>query len=529
MNNPFAAISIIFALGISLAAVFQGVSLGMFTAVSVLGLMAGVLFFYRSNKKYSGWVLFLIIFISGTVRHMSYNYVPDNSIFNMVKGLEGPVYYTGRVQNDPVYKNTFRYVPEYEFVLGLEAINSGEEWTRCSGKALVKREASGRINIGRGDKVCLLGKIRRPKSRHTDSRFDYMDYLCGKRIYAVIKSGANMPLYTVKKNRNPLIWVQRYLYRLKLTASRTIRIYLPPPHYGILSAMLLGDRTGLDPEAKNIFIRTGSLHILAISGLHVGIIIFLIISILRVFGMPTKPAYVATVILILFYALTIGDRASVWRAVLMASLFLLGYVINRRAEIANIYGATLFVLLMINPNYIQDVGFILSFTCVAAIIWVYPVFKRALGIESKGVNPEKIPRLKKMFINLMKTFVLSSSIWISAAPLIAYFFGIITPITILANLIVVPVCFVLVFLGITALFLDLLIPILSAFIFETIVLCDRILLGILDLLMRLPFAYIEIRTFSIVYVVGYYFFFILLLIFIKRIYSVAMKLNFVGS
>ena len=127
-----------------------------------------------------------------------------------------------------------------------------------------------------------------------------------------------------------------------------------------MTAFILGDRSGLSKEVYSVFKYTGTVHILAISGLHIGIIIFLLL-VLRESGL-----------FLLFYSFVTGLRPSVIRAVIMGTTFLLSFLVKKEYHVYNSLGLAAIIILAIWPWQVFDVGFQLSFLSVLSIIFLSP-------------------------------------------------------------------------------------------------------------------------------------------------------------
>ncbi len=150
----------------------------------------------------------------------------------------------------------------------------------------------------------------------------------------------------------------------------------------VLLALTLGIREELGPELKDRFVRSGAVHILAVSGLHVGII-FLILN--SVFSFLFSSRSWIKLLLIVgglwFFALLTGGAPSVFRAVVMFSILQIGRFVNRQTNIFNLLGASAFVILSVSPLALFQVGFWLSHLAVAGIVSLYPLLSRwAIGV-----------------------------------------------------------------------------------------------------------------------------------------------------
>jgi len=153
----------------------------------------------------------------------------------------------------------------------------------------------------------------------------------------------------------------------------------------ILSALVLGDRENIDPEIKEEFANSGAIHILAVSGLHVGIIYFVFSFLLKFLKAYRKGRLVRLFVLlavIWIYAFITGLSPSVQRAATMFSFIAIGENINRQNNIYNTLAASAFLLLLVNPALLFEVGFQLSYAAVLSIVFFQPLIYHAIYISN---------------------------------------------------------------------------------------------------------------------------------------------------
>ena len=150
--------------------------------------------------------------------------------------------------------------------------------------------------------------------------------------------------------------------------------------YAIASALILGSKDELGFEVKQAYATAGAMHVLAVSGLHVGIIFLILNTLLSALDTSKKGRIVKAIILLIVlwsYALLTGLSPSVLRAATMFSFVIMGTVLNRKSSIYNTLAASAFFLLIINPNLLFEVGFQLSYIAVLGIVYLQPlIYKR---------------------------------------------------------------------------------------------------------------------------------------------------------
>jgi len=293
----------------------------------------------------------------------------------------------------------------------------------------------------------------------------------------------------------------RFAYRMKNALNEKInKIFSVPSRY-FISALILGERQNISRDWKNIFVNTQTIHLLAISGLHVGIISFIILFLTGLFGLPRDAKYIVTIFLILFYSVMVGWMPSVARSAIMGTVILGACVLKRDADIYNSLGLAACIILIFQPNQLFDMGFILSFGSVLSLIYIYPKINRALCFD-------KIDRKEKwgaILYYIATLFSASLAVWIGIFPIVLYFFNLISTISIIVNILAIPCMFIVMPLAISAIIFQPFCIFLGAAFKEATEFFLAILLSLLDLCSKMPLAYFNSAPVSVIIIPLYYF------------------------
>lgn len=222
----------------------------------------------------------------------------------------------------------------------------------------------------------------------------------------------------------------------------------------ILKAMALGARDEADPEVEEPFRLSGALHIFAVSGLHVGIFGTVIWFLLRAVHVPRRAAIAVIIVAVLTYAFITGLRPSAVRAAIMTSVFLGGFVLKRRSRLLNSLGFAAICILAIDSRQLFSVGFQLSFAVLTSISFLTPIFSR---ISANWLNPDPfipnslIGKGQRLAIRtgrrVCDVFWVSLAASLGSAGLIWWYFGLLTPIAVLANCALVPIAWLVICLA----------------------------------------------------------------------------------
>ncbi len=352
----------------------------------------------------------------------------------------------------------------------------------CSGKvSLYFRNDTTNQEINYGDLLVLKTSINAVKPVLNPEAFDFKKYLHFKNIHyqGFLKSDEWKKLES--GYGNPVLdWAFKTRTYLISVLKKNIK---SENEFAVASALILGYKNELTDELKNAYANTGAMHVLAVSGLHAGLIWGIIAFILKWIRWK-HPAWnwIKTGITILglwMFALITGASPSVLRAATMFSFLLMGTALNRNTNIYNTLAASAFCLLLFNPYLIAEVGFQLSYFAVIGIVYFYKKIYNLWYIE----NPvgDYLWRLSAIAISAqLMTF-----------PMTMYYFHQFPAYFLLSGLVVVPVAFLILGLGIAIFSIDWLVPFLSATFAKGLVLIIWLMNAIIFLIEQLPTGFFK--------------------------------------
>lgn len=267
---------------------------------------------------------------------------------------------------------------------------------------------------------------------------------------------------------------------------------------GVMQALLLGYRARLDPAIRRSFASTGTMHIFAISGLHVAILCSVLVFAIGLCGVPRTGWVFALSPIILLYAVTTGSRASAIRAGVMASAYLLAPALRRRPDGVSALALAGVGILAWQPAQLFEIGFIFSFAAVAGILTLVPVLD-AMLLHWLRPDPLAAPDLIEdtpwwgpVALWAGRLAAVSLAAWLTSMPLSLYYFGRFAPIALVANLIVVPLAFLIIVTGCLSLVAGAGIGLWLAGIFNSAnAVFVRLLIGAMRLLEAVPYGHTE--------------------------------------
>lgn len=231
-----------------------------------------------------------------------------------------------------------------------------------------------------------------------------------------------------------------------------------PEERGVLQALLLGYRDDLPKPLRQDFVATGTVHIFAISGAHVGMMAFLAIQLLRALGVPMARWFFFLAPMLAVYTITTGAATSAIRACAMASMMLAAPVLKRRPDAISGLAMAAIGILACAPAQLGDLGFLLSFTAVAGLLALQPLFDagavRLFRRDDWQLPGEELPRVRRAReagLFAARFGLVSVSAWIGTSPLTAYFFNLFSPVALAMNLLVIPSAFCILLSGVMSL------------------------------------------------------------------------------
>lgn len=309
--------------------------------------------------------------------------------------------------------------------------------------------------------------------------FDYQQYLARRGVYyQIYLKGDAWKLCPVQ----PPIGLKQWAAKARGKLLELLQKYgLQGREYAVASAILLGYSSVLDPETRQVYAGSGAMHVLCVSGLHVGIIYLFLSIILAPLTHLRKGRFLRSfisIIVIWGYALLTGLSASVIRAATMFSFLSIGQLAGRRTAIYNTLAASAFFILLFNPYLLYEIGFQLSYLAVLGIVSIQPGIYRLLNF--KNFLLDKIWALMSV----------SVAAQLATGPLAAYYFHQFPAYFLLTNLWVIPVSFGVMFLGVLF-FLTSWIPLLGSWTGWLLAWALRIMNGGVSFIESLPGAVVS--------------------------------------
>ena len=351
-----------------------------------------------------------------------------------------------------------------------------------------------------GNRLRLFGVMERIAPPRNPGEFDMRSYLARQDVYhgLLVRYPENGRILN-QSGGNP-IWRASQSSRKWMQSALSRGLEDSPEIAGLISGMVLGARDETPDEIEEQFQQTGTLHLFAVSGLNVAIVAQLLWIIAVAARIPRRWAIALIIPALFFYAAITGLNTSSVRAALMGAILLGGFFVERKVLLINSVAAAAFLVLCWDTNQIFSTGFQLSFAVVLAIIFLADGLYRFLirWWEPDPFLPRSllghVPRLSERAGHAVaRGLSVSLAAWLGSAFLILPYFHLITPISLLANLVVVPLAFFVLAVGLVSLLLAPIAPALTVIFNNANWSFAWLILGAVQLFARVPASHMYLE------------------------------------
>lgn len=348
-----------------------------------------------------------------------------------------------------------RYV---KYVLEINGFNT----KNASGKILLYVPKQTKIVLHSGTEISINEAVYPIPKAYNPYQFDYANYLEKQNIeHQIYLKNSSIKIINQHQNFN------YYIEKLRNALSDSFAIHhFDAKTKAIIDALLLGQRVAIDKATITDYSNAGVIHILAISGLHISILYFFLVFLLkplRSFRFGKEIEIVLVLLVLWLFALLTGLPASVTRAVTLFSFMSIGTYFNQSKAIYNAMATSALLILLFAPNAIFDIGFQLSYAAVLSIVLFQPFYKKFHVTQNK---------IALYFIDMM---AVSMAAQIGVLPLSLYYFNQMPLLFLLANLVIIPLSSFVLIYGIVLLGLNFILPELAVYLGKVLKLSIKIM------------------------------------------------------
>ncbi|MDL5045768.1 ComEC/Rec2 family competence protein [Oscillatoria amoena NRMC-F 0135] len=445
----------------------------MWVPLLACAICLGSFFFFR-ERRFSAILLLTAVFFGGLFR-MALDEMPPpaDDISRMVGNEPSWVTVTGVIVSDPEVErihrpsgNLGKEKEEYKIIFNLRADSvtrfGQPETTRGKLRVVVRRTSQ---VYAYGDHLKIRGRIQEPWAQKNFRLFDYSRWLERQDIRRIMMTPDGGMVETLARDQGN--WLGAAGYKLRAKVNQTLKIGLEnePALSAVLSGMILGYREEIPDTINEEFQRTGTFHILAVSGQNLTFIAFVFIVLLRSFGVSKwRCGYVVLPVLVLYCA-SVGWQPGCLRAFWMAAVVIVSWILIKPFDLLNALGLACLVTLLWDPQQIFDIGFQFSFTVVLALVvvtpWCWERVKKHFEPDPFLI-PELVSRRDKLWKygggGLTQMALSSCVAWVGSLPFTLAYFHTFAPVTVVANMFIVPMATIILSLGLISFLGGLLSP-----------------------------------------------------------------------
>ena len=467
-KRPLLWLALAFCCGIACAAAWRALASWAWPAAALCLFSCAI----SSRRQALAAIAALAIFFwLGALALGSSSALPAQHIYRLFRDCASqPTAVKGYVCASPEHRQA-----EAVFTFETRQAQFGRVNYRCCGRVLVRIKGAQKFFCG--EELILRGRLYPPWTAGGKNR-RYRDYLQRQGIYLLMR-----PRSAARTGNFSGPQAARLMSALKEKILALLGRHTSPVCAAVLKAMVLGERKGIPAQVNNAMLKTGTVHILVVSGFNIGVVSATLLTLLKVLRLRRQIRLLLAAALLIVYCFLCGASAPVARATVMGLVFLLGQWLQRDPDIYNSLGLAALAILFASPRQLFDAGFQLSFASVASIAFLYPRLKVFLRLERLAFKPLRY---------LAEAGLVSFSAWMGTAGLIAYYFRIISAVTVLANIMIVPLSALVTLSGLSLVLAEIFLPIFAAPLARTCECLVSLLVRFSFYFASLPWAYFKI-------------------------------------
>jgi competence protein ComEC len=355
-------------------------------------------------------------------------------------GGVAPVHLVGTIVTDPDERHG-----RVTFLVQTTRVQTARRAADVTGEVYVALMPTAAVvmSLDYGDRVALDGHLEVPPDATNPGAFSWRDYLARRGIYSQLRVKRADAVQKIGASAlNPYMLLA---WTVRRRVLGVVRSALPPVPAAVLSGILLGKRTDLPPDLMADFVHTGTVHILASAGLHVGIVAWWLLFVCERLTLPRKATAWIIILSLGLYDLMAGGRPSVTRAVVMAVIYFGAILAEREPDLPTTLVAAALVILFLQPTALLESGFQLSFLTVLTLAVLMPVWEHFWKPRLEAWIAR--PPLRRAAYWTLEMLGLSLLAQIGSAPIVALDYNEVSLVGFFANALVVPCLFVLIPVG----------------------------------------------------------------------------------
>jgi len=455
----------------------------------------------------------------GSIRLKSFHQPKPNDIRNLVGDESKLATIRGLIITEPYINRNrnwefarFKFTdPASSFYLKVREVKAIPGWAKVAGTVRIQVDGPV-LDLKAGDYIqayCRLGRFSPPTN---PGQFDTAKYLARKNVFiaASVESRDGIELLQIGSER---IFI-KIKGRMREIATQALlgNLSLEDRSRGLLQALLLGYRGNIDSDTYRAFRKTGLLHFISLSGMHMGILIGIIYWLCKAVGLLKRARATICIIAIGIFLLIVPPRAPILRVAIICSVYCVSFFFRRRSNSINTLSLAAIILLLIRPTQLFEAGWQLSFAAVFGLLLFCKRIHFFLYEKITGLPwHKKAPKTRPFFrINsrpgpdLLTLFSTCLTAWLCGAGILLYHFYTINPLTCIWTVIAFPFVAGILIIGFLKIILSFLLPSLAAVLGLIVSFLSDSLIWLVELIAHLDISQILIGHVPLALIILYY-------------------------
>lgn len=512
MKRPLTGVAIMFAAGILADSMLSATIPAELFWWATIALLAVFVAAYRT--RWSVPVLMAAVMFCGAWLHRdTTRVVPAHHLSRLIAAETDLITVRGVIDTDPQLVKGDTSYRRWRFILRCTELDRGNGWEPVTGNVMMSLGADREFDwpLQYGDLIEGVALVRGETPRLNPGAFDWEDWMRRQDIVAAVAVRKVDRVERLSSGHG--WWLKSVSIRLCARFEKSLKAGIEDDAgvAGILSGMMLGERAEIPDDAYQDFQRTGVFHVFSVSGLHVMLVSASVVLALLLCRVPRRWSGLIAIPLIVLYVMATGARPGAVRAMWMTCVWLAGWSAARPADSSNSLAAAALIMLALDPRELFDGGFILSFAAVVSLVVLTPPVLEKLQplVETDPLLPEMfVPRWRKKAAEhgrvVMQWLSASIAACLGMAPLMAEYFYLCSPVSIVANVVVVPMMQLISGIGLMSMGAHEVSPWLAEIFNNANWLALTIMIRVVDVLSRVPHGHWFVSAPPVWLTIGYY-------------------------
>ncbi|MHC4403557.1 MAG: ComEC/Rec2 family competence protein [Planctomycetota bacterium] len=447
-----------------------GPSVGAWWAVAASAWLVWILLWQLAWDRSAGVVLLTAAAACGGAwHHLRWQWFPGDELGRYAHTLAQPacvevVALKGPRRRPAPAPDPMRMIPagdRTEVEVAVRAVRDAARWRPARGRA--KLTVDGHLlGVEAGDRLQLFAHLSAPRGADNPGDFDYAAHHRADRTLSLLRSEWPECVSVLRHASagDPARWIET----VRSAGDRLLWEHLDPRRAGLAAAVLLGAREEIGPDRVRAFMETGTVHLLAISGLHVGILAGVLFLAMRLMFVPQSRSAIVVAAATVLYTLLTDARPPAVRAMILVLALCASMILHRPRLAFNSLAAAGLVVLAVNPADLFRTGVHLSFICVAGLMWFLPGWfaatRRPPGLKRLLAENRSLPWQAGVTVGSWagRLAVASTVIWLLTLPLVTARFHVVAPVAPALNVLLWPLMAGALFCGFGLLIFGWLVP-----------------------------------------------------------------------